>query len=148
MLDMLPLLTIAQVAELAGATVGDVKKMPIPYYQEGRSRLYGWPDLVEAGLVEPIVAETKPEPVVEAWVYFVSYRQTVKIGTAKKPKKRFAELQCGSPVVLRMLGIMPGDKILEAELHERWAEHRYRGEWFHITPDIRAFIKANCRDLM
>ena len=148
MLSMGPLITIAEVAKMAGVTAKDVKKMPLPFYRDGRTRLYGWADLVEAGLATPIVVEEPQRPPeITAWVYFVGYARKVKIGTAKQPKKRFAELQCGSPVELRVLGIMPGDKILEAELHERWSEHRYRGEWFHITPDMRAFIKANCRDL-
>jgi len=33
----------------------------------------------------------------------------------------------------------------ELELHERWASDRYRGEWFHATADLLAFIEAEAR---
>ena len=78
------------------------------------------------------------------WVYFVCYRSSVKIGSARNPARRIADLQCGSPVHLTVLGVMPGDLDFERELHKRWAEHRLRGEWFSLTPEIRQFIKQNC----
>ena len=66
----------------------------------------------------------------------------MKIGWARSVAKRLGELQIGSPVKLRLLLAMPGSRAREAELHERFAHARLRGEWFDgADPALRAHIE-------
>jgi hypothetical protein len=60
---------------------------------------------------------------------------TSKIGIAGDPEKRLRELQTGSPVLLTLVGAMPGGLALERLLHRRWAAHRIHGEWF--APEVQ-----------
>lgn len=128
-----PMLTTRDVATLLMMPEKKVRRMSIPFHQEGRSRLYARSDLEAAGLV------AKPD-VPTSWVYFIGHGKLVKIGTARNVKKRLGALQCGSPVPLKVLCAIPGDRRLEADLHERWHEYRKEGEWFFLAQEILKFI--------
>jgi hypothetical protein len=65
----------------------------------------------------------------------------VKIGRAADVGARLSALQVGTPHELRVLLVLDGDR--EAELHERFARHRIRGEWFAWCQEIRGFIDDN-----
>ncbi len=54
----------------------------------------------------------------------------VKVGYAVDPQTRLVLLQCGNPAQLEILGVISGDRALEATLHSRFATLRIRGEWF------------------
>ena len=75
-------------------------------------------------------------------VYFVEAEGTdmVKIGYARNLRARLSGLSVGSPHRLILLGTLPGGADLEAELHERLAEHRVNGEWFRRSPAVNAVI--------
>jgi hypothetical protein len=87
-----------------------------------------------------IMASVKPPRAVKAparnpHTYLVGAEGSplVKIGYTKgDPKKRLASLQTGQPMALSLLWAAPGD--YEHALHQRFAEHRVRGEWFDLTP--------------
>jgi hypothetical protein len=57
----------------------------------------------------------------------------VKIGHAKNPFARRANLQGGSSQKLILLGLLPGSKPEEQELHRRFASDRISGEWFRFN---------------
>jgi hypothetical protein len=65
-------------------------------------------------------------------IYFIqdSATQAIKIGLAKKPRKRLSTLQTGNSQTLVIVGTIPGTAKDEALLHVKFAEHRLRGEWF------------------
>ena len=65
----------------------------------------------------------------------------VKIGRARDVADRLRSLQTGSPITLRVLLTLDGDR--EAELHERFREWRFQGEWFLWCPAIQDFIRQN-----
>src|SRR4051812_12804539 len=74
-------------------------------------------------------------------VYFIQqgWSGPVKIGVARSPQRRMAELQTASPYVLRLLGVVPhGGTPLEGELHQRHAVDRLYGEWFQPTAAVLA----------
>jgi Meiotically up-regulated gene 113 len=52
---------------------------------------------------------------------------------------RIAQLQTGNPAILRLLEVVPGDRRLEWNFHERLAPSRVHGEWFH-GPDVSPFM--------
>lgn len=79
------------------------------------------------------------------WVYFIRQGAYVKIGTARNVAKRFSEMQVGSPHKLILLGVIPGDRIIEKWVHTRVKTGRIRGEWFYFTsvqPFLDEFVKS------
>jgi|GEM_PF-2445693 len=64
----------------------------------------------------------------------------VKIGVAVDPLRRLAMLQKGSANDLRLLAIISGDAVAEAELHTRFAHLRARGEWFSFSGELVDFV--------
>jgi hypothetical protein len=60
----------------------------------------------------------------------VSGPRLVKIGTARDPEYRLADLQIGSPLKLELLAVWPGLLLPELTLHHRFAHLRQHGEWF------------------
>lgn len=56
----------------------------------------------------------------------------VKVGFSTKGRlaERFIQLQICMPYDLDVMMVHPGDKTVEAELHERFNELHLRGEWF------------------
>lgn len=70
--------------------------------------------------------------------YFVSDGPRVKIGKTKNFNQRFASLQSAQGIPLQVLLLLEGD--LEKPLHEQFAVHRIRGEWFRLSHDILHFI--------
>jgi hypothetical protein len=65
----------------------------------------------------------------------------IKIGfTDGDPMVRLAMLQTGSPVVLRLLGTLPGDETAEKNLHRQFASARVHGEWFKPVAELLALV--------
>ena len=80
----------------------------------------------------------------DAVVYFVqSEVGKIKIGTSRNLSQRLRELSSGSPVPIRLLLSIPGDRSKELELHMMFAESRSHGEWFEPTQDLISFIRDN-----
>jgi hypothetical protein len=82
------------------------------------------------------------------YVYFIEAESVglVKIGwTGQPPVVRFGLIRGMSPVPLTMLGVVPGGREAEADLHREFRLDRERGEWFRVTPRLRDFIRANAQ---
>jgi hypothetical protein len=77
-------------------------------------------------------------------VYFITCREIgfVKIGVAYDPFVRLATLQTAFPLDLKVEALVKGAHKREKEFHRQFAEHRARGEWFRICPEIEALIAA------
>lgn len=75
-------------------------------------------------------------------VYFVQEREDgpIKIGvsTAYGLAARVSGIQNGNSRALILRRVVRGDYGTEAALHERFAQHRIRGEWFAPHPDVVA----------
>jgi hypothetical protein len=76
-------------------------------------------------------------------VYFIEVMGRVKIGFAKDLADRIERFQTGCPTYLTIVGIIPGGKDKEAEIHELFYEHRTTGEWFMPHPKLVRFIMDN-----
>lgn len=63
----------------------------------------------------------------------------LKFGQSTQPKKRFTQVNDGSPIDITMLGycIDPECGKLEAWIHAYLHAHRLKGEWFRDHPDCR-----------
>jgi hypothetical protein len=63
----------------------------------------------------------------------------VKIGTAKDPIMRVAELQTGSPYQLYLREVLVGGVRIERRLHKRFKDDRLQGEWFGASEAVLAY---------
>lgn len=66
----------------------------------------------------------------------------IKIGHTSKANadSRLEALRTASPVPLRLLATMKGNRTREQRLHLRFAASRVHGEWFEPTPKLIRFI--------
>jgi DNA-binding XRE family transcriptional regulator len=77
-------------------------------------------------------------------VYFIENIETkhIKIGFTTDIKTRFSDLQISSPHELKILTMCEGDDKHEKELHKRFNESHYRGEWFTPDKELLDYIKS------
>lgn len=70
-------------------------------------------------------------------IYVLRSDNLVKIGFSEHLRTRVNAIIAATPVPVEFVGHMPGGRDLEAHLHERFAAHRFSGEWFVETPAMR-----------
>lgn len=77
-------------------------------------------------------------------IYFVQSEHggEIKIGRADDVAKRLVGLQTSRPDKLVLLASVKGSIQQERELHERFARHRVKGEWFSPVPELLQLIKS------
>lgn len=77
-------------------------------------------------------------------VYFVSdENRPIKIGKAKNPMIRLAQLQTSSALKLSILGVMRGVDGIERKLHKQFSSARMSGEWFERHEELMNFISMH-----
>ena len=82
-----------------------------------------------------------PPPRVDV-VYYLRHGERVKIGTTANPRQRFAAIWHE-----QVLAFERGDRTLEHQRHEQFAEDRFTGsEWFRMSPRLSAHIAAIAAD--
>jgi excisionase family DNA binding protein len=77
-------------------------------------------------------------------VYFAVSGREVKIGLAKDPNGRVADMRIARAGI-RLFGAIRGNRKLEKDLHERFSQERISGEWFRFTPKIQIEINELLR---
>ncbi|MDK4703879.1 GIY-YIG nuclease family protein [Rhizobium sp. CNPSo 4062] len=70
-------------------------------------------------------------------IYVLRSAELVKIGYSADLRQRVSSIIASIPVPVEFVGHMPGDRDLEAHLHERFAATRFSGEWFVETDEMR-----------
>jgi hypothetical protein len=107
---------------------------------------YLWSDW-QSGEVLTVLCAACRDTTRSSFVYFVQakddHRGPVKIGYTRNPEQRLQSLQHASAEPLQLLAYFEGDMKNEQELHERFAEHRIRGEWFRWNADLDACIQQH-----
>lgn len=79
--------------------------------------------------------EELERPLVEV-VYYIRYRDQIKIGTSRNPRLRLASLPHDE-----VLAFERGGRVLEQRRHARFAEHRFAGtEWFAVHEALLSHI--------
>lgn len=81
-------------------------------------------------------------------VYFIRWaalKGPIKIGWAKNPKVRLAEIQNMSPVPLIILNTLDCEREQEYALHYHFAHLRLYGEWFQAKRELLQFVKNPCQ---
>jgi hypothetical protein len=82
------------------------------------------------------------------WVYFIGApaANKIKIGfTSGHPSRRLSSLRGGSPVDLRPIGLVRGDRTVEGLLHSFFWDLHYKDEWFHANRLIFEFVRDQAR---
>ncbi|BDI22931.1 GIY-YIG nuclease family protein [Herbiconiux sp. L3-i23] len=86
--------------------------------------------------VGDVIDHELPPPRVDV-VYYLRYRDRVKIGTTANPRQRFAAIRFDS-----LLAFELGDRHREHERHLEFADARLeRSEWFDLTPTLAKHIE-------
>ncbi|MEW4468984.1 GIY-YIG nuclease family protein [Parasphingorhabdus sp. JC815] len=79
------------------------------------------------------------------YVYFIGAELTVgamvKIGTTRDLKRRLGQIQSSSPVIVKILGVVEGDRNTEIDYHMRFAVDKSHGEWFTASARMVREIK-------
>jgi hypothetical protein len=76
-------------------------------------------------------------------IYFIQQGQfgPIKIGYSTNPEQRFAAIKTSHHAHLRLLGEIEGSEKDERRLHEKFAPHRIRREWFAPSQDLIDYIR-------
>lgn len=73
-------------------------------------------------------------------IYFIGHTDYIKIGYTNDISSRLKALQVGSPIELKMIGLIDGDMEYELFIHNKFNHLKIRGEWFKYTKEIENFI--------
>lgn len=106
-----------------------------PFYTPmGRDKVFRSDDIAR---MEPEISRARLRP---TFIYFVEQCGFIKIGFSDNWAKRISSIQNATPFRVRRLIVIKSIVGHEAELHEKFAHHHVRGEWFTDTPEIRKVI--------
>lgn len=76
-----------------------------------------------------------PQPRVDV-VYYIRFRNRIKIGTTANPRQRLARLWHDD-----VLAFERGDRLLERRRHEQFSGQRIeRSEWFRTSPELERHV--------
>lgn len=114
-----------------------------PFDRDGQPlyRLAGRTKLLAEDALTHLARDFEDDPIKTGHIYFVAAGDAIKIGFTRELKSRIASLQTSAVESLKLLGTIEGTLFEERKLHERFAQHRVRGEWFKSSPDLLAFIE-------
>lgn len=75
-------------------------------------------------------------------VYFLRCDSSglIKIGVSTNVAHRVSAIQSGSPTQMTLLATEEGGQEREKQLHDTYAEHRVRGEWYRPTDELLDYI--------
>ncbi len=97
----------------------------------------------------PPKREVKPKEtyLTEGYIYLVraiTPDNHYKIGLSKEPVKRLEKMEIKLPFPIETIHLIPTDDIHSAKktLHDKYANKRVNGEWFHLTPKDVNYIKS------
>lgn len=77
-------------------------------------------------------------------VYVVGFNEFVKIGRSETPRRRIKSIDSNMPTPISFYGIVPGNWFVERLYHNRFSEHRVRGEWFKKLGILADWITGGC----
>lgn len=96
----------------------------------------GWVCTVCEWRVGEVPDDELPPPRIDV-VYYIRYRERIKIGTSANPRQRLASLWHDE-----VLAFERGDRTLERRRHDQFADHRLgRSEWFAEHEELHRHIR-------
>jgi hypothetical protein len=82
-------------------------------------------------------------PVQKSHVYIIRQGDYVKIGWSASWRSRVSSIQTSNPHPLEVLAVYRGGPKFERSLHDKFARHHWRAEWFHYCDEIESHIAEN-----
>lgn len=82
----------------------------------------------------------RPRPTADTYVYFLRCGSLVKIGYSNNPFSRVSSLKTGNPEKVTLFLMVPGTRSDERAIHEKLVAHRAQGEWYKLSPAVRALM--------
>ena len=79
-------------------------------------------------------------------IYFIECSGRIKIGFSLDAKARLHKVAADAPFPCKLLGVIPGDRKIEAGIQAKWKHLRCHGEWFSADADLSLWIAANAAD--
>ena len=70
----------------------------------------------------------------------------IKFGFTKTPERRFSGLRSANSTAFEVLHVVAGSLAQERFIHQTLKPHKLRGEWYHDTEEVRAFIELVARN--
>ena len=130
---------VAVVAEWAEGSWGVTDLLPAPCAACG-SRVgvrypSGWVCAACEWRVGDVLDDGLPPPRVDV-VYYLRFRDRIKIGTTANPRQRLARIWHDE-----VLAFERGDRLVERRRHEQFADSRLdRSEWFEAAPELEQHV--------
>jgi hypothetical protein len=100
----------------------------------------------DAAAVERLARSREQTTVNGSVVYVIQCGDMVKIGYSRNVGQRLAQIRTSNPGAVRLVATLPGGAAEEKALHQRFAEFRSNGEWFHRRGAMRRWILGECQD--
>lgn len=88
------------------------------------------------------IAVARAKEIAKGDLYFILCGDMVKIGRTTDIVRRLANMQVSTPYEIDCLLLLKGQGKDERKWHKRFAADRVRGEWFKLTPELDAAIRA------
>ena len=95
------------------------------------------------GISSEISYRRQASPSLPVEVYFITCEAPefpIKIGIASNVERRIRGLQNALPFTVVLLKSMPGSRLDEQHIHNRFKHLRIRGEWFRRSQELFDFI--------
>jgi hypothetical protein len=79
-------------------------------------------------------------------IYFLqnTYTKHIKIGSSNDVLSRLYDTQSANSYPIILLGIMPGNLLIERQVQAKFVKYKIRGEWFEPDETIMEYINKNC----
>lgn len=127
-------------AEWVVGAVGETDVLPAPCLACGARLGVRWPSGWLCAVCEwrhGEVPEASTHPVRVDVVYYLRWRDRIKIGTSSRPRGRLAQLRHDE-----LLAFERGDRTLEQQRHAQFAALRLGGEWFAAKAPLLEHVAA------
>lgn len=122
------------------ARQGDAKHLPSPCLlcggSDGERGPHGWSCDYCGWRVGDVPDPDLPAPRIDV-VYYLRWRDRIKIGTTHRPRQRLAAIRHEE-----LLAFERGARSLEQQRHREFADLREGGEWFRADARLREHIDA------
>ena len=86
----------------------------------------------------------------QKYIYFFKEDEmnSVKIGISYNVSERLSQIQMCAPQTISCAGVMPGNLLMESEIHDKFSHLRIHGEWFRLDEELSEFIKnRTCQEM-
>lgn len=101
------------------------------------------PEIYQSRKNGHLALNAKPQSNVGVYFLQSARSQLLKIGYSSNVLARIRALQHSSPDMLLLVGVIPGTRATEKQIHVEMVRHRAHGEWFRITGNVHNYLATH-----